>query len=73
MSNKYQTLGLETPEWLLDSQTAIDKAAESRVRDQMEKELRETEARMEALKSADEKRSELKEKQARLKAKLGRT
>ena len=66
----YTSLGLETPEWLGDTNEALDKEIKARSRDMLEKELRETESRLESLKTADEKRTDLKAKQERLRAKL---
>lgn len=60
----------EIPDWLGEQRDALEKAIELATRDELERQLKETEGRIEALKTADEKRGDLKEKAARLKAKL---
>lgn len=68
----YSSFGLETPEWLTETNGRLAKEVEDRSRDMLERELRETENRIEALKTADEKRTDLKGKAERLKAKLAK-
>lgn len=63
--------GLEAPEWLLDSKNLLEKEIKARHRDKLEKDLKETEAALETLKTAAEKREDLKAKAERLKAALG--
>lgn len=70
LGSTYQALQLEEPEWLKDSRAAIEKEIKARTRDMLEKDLRETEARLEGLKTADEKRKDLREKAERLRAQL---
>jgi hypothetical protein len=69
----YGDLELEQPEWLAEAKAALDKEIHGRNRDNLERELKETESRLEALKSADEKRMDLKAKAERLKSKLSST
>lgn len=60
----------EVPDWLTEKRDSLEKSVENATRDELERQLKETEGRIEALKSADDKRSDLKDKAARLKAKL---
>lgn len=66
----YKIHGMEVPEWLSEASASISDAAHARGRDAMEKELKETNARLDALKTADERRGELREKAERLRSKL---
>lgn len=68
----YEASG-EVPEWLGDQRAALTKAIEAAQRDELERQLKEITARQEALKTADEKRGELREKEARIRAKLNKT
>jgi hypothetical protein len=72
MAMTYQSVGLETPEWLVDSTDTLKREAGARHRDQLEKELREIEQREETLKSQSEKRADLSSKKKRIMAQLGR-
>lgn len=69
----YADAGMEAPEWLAEVDDRLAKEVAARSRDMLERELRETESRIEALKTADEKRTDLRAKADRLKAKLGGT
>lgn len=71
MSNTYTVLGLEQPEWLKDRVEDIGREVVNRSRDLLAKELKETNLRLEGLKTQAEKREELLAKQARLQARLG--
>lgn len=70
LAAQYTALGLEQPEWLNDSKAALEKEIKSRTHDMIVKELKETEARLEGLKSTTERREELTAKAARLREKL---
>jgi DNA anti-recombination protein RmuC len=68
---QYAEMGLEAPEWLKDVHEKLTKEIKTRTRDAIEKELRETETRLESLKTAEEKRTDLRAKADRLRARLG--
>lgn len=62
----YATRGLETPQWLVDNVRELNREIRNRHRDNLEKAKRETLAELEALKSRDERRGDLKSKLDRL-------
>jgi hypothetical protein len=67
----YQEHEMDTPDWLVESLDALEKEIKSRRRDYIEKEIKTSQARLEALKSADEKRADLRDKIDRLQKQLG--
>lgn len=67
----YTNLGLEAPDWIGEKVADVEKAVRDRYRDAQLRELKETEARLEALKSTEEKRGDLQAKRERLKKALG--
>lgn len=70
LRDAYGSVGLEQPEWLKDATTAIEKEISTRTRDMLQKDLRETEARLDGLKTTTERREELTAKAARLRERL---
>lgn len=60
---------LEVPPWVTDRLALLDKEIRSRVADALAKDIKDTELRLEALKSRDERKEELNARLARLKAK----
>lgn len=65
----YVEYDLETPPWVNDRLAILDKEIRGRVADALAKDIKDTEARLEALKSRDERKDELNARLARLKAK----
>lgn len=65
----FKTLG-EVPEWLTDAEKSLRKEIDMRMRDELERQLKEVTAREEALKTKEEQRSEMAEKRKRLEARL---
>ena|SRR6185436_3617338 len=59
VQQRYLALALEAPEWLSVNLKTLDREIESRVSDDLTKQLREKRARLESLKPADQKRREL--------------
>lgn len=73
MAEIYETqLAGEQPEWLIERRSQLEKELDSRYRDELERQLKEVQARQEALKSQEEKRHDLKDKEARLRERLDR-
>lgn len=72
MEQGYEKFG-EAPEWLLEQKAALEKAIEAAQRDDLERQLKEVQAKREALKSAEDKRQDLADKEKRLLAKLHKT
>src|SRR5574341_211588 len=68
----FGTLDLESPQWLQDSMAMLTKEIKARHEDALEAQLKETESQLDALKTADEKRQDLRAQAARLRAKLGK-
>jgi hypothetical protein len=66
----YTGRSLEVPQWLVDNTRELNREIKNRHKDNLEKALRETELQLDALKSRDEKREDLKAKADRLKAAL---
>lgn len=67
----YAEFGLESPECLSDRVNALGREIKIKQRDELERELKKAELALEGLKSAEEKRSDLRAKAERLRAKLG--
>lgn len=67
----YGNMLLEVPEWVIDNVATLQKEIHSRRRDNLEKELKKAQASLETLKTADEKRLDLRAKIERLQAALG--
>lgn len=68
----YSSRAMEVPEWLEDKLGALEREIETRSRDALLRELKEIEAREEALKTSQERRSELALKKARIQERLSR-
>lgn len=68
----YEEFSLEAPEWLVDKLASLAREIEVKQRDELERELKKAELALEGLKSAEEKRSDLRAKAERLKARLGK-
>lgn len=60
----------EVPQWLTDAQETLRKEVKSRAQDALERRLKELEQQEDRLKSAEEKRGDIKAEKARLLAKL---
>jgi hypothetical protein len=67
----YEGLLLEVPEWLKDNTESIKKTINQRREDMLQRALKNAESRLEALKTSEEKRGDLKAEIERLKAALG--
>ena len=67
----YGNLLLEVPEWVTDNVATLQKEIHSRRRDSLEKELKKAQASLESLKTADEKRQDIRAKIERLQTALG--
>lgn len=67
----YADNSIPVPEWLETSLSAVNVEIKRRNQDYLAKELKETEAALAALKTREEKKTELAERQAKLKAALG--
>lgn len=72
IDNGYQELNLETPEDIILDLSSVIKEIDERVRGEMERKLRTTEARLDALKTPDEKRKELLALAEDLRKRLGK-
>lgn len=62
---------LEPPQWLVEGVGTLEKTVKERRRDNLEKAMKEKKARLETLKSAEEKRADLLAEIAKLQAALG--
>lgn len=71
MKAEYDTLALETPEWLDTRIREVRREIKSRTQDLLERRLREAKARREALKPATERRQEVDDEIARLEKLVG--
>lgn len=71
LSKEYSDLDLEEPNWLAESNLSIGKALLQRRDDMIAKEMRETEAALDMLKTNAERKDELRKKLDRLKKKQG--
>lgn len=67
----YQSLGIETPEWVIDKLGETDREINSRVRGELQRRLRAAKARRAALRTREEQRSGLDSEIAELEKKLG--
>lgn len=67
----YSDFAAEPPEWLLEAKASLSKHIKERRRDAIAHELKLTDAALNGLKTAEEKRAELRAKAERLKAQLG--
>lgn len=72
MIKAYVDHAMENPEWLEVNMAELEKEIRARSRDNLERALKETNAQLDALRTAQEKREDLKLRQERLKAKLGK-
>jgi hypothetical protein len=72
MKAKYIELELDVPEWLEDKVSAIEKEVRSRSHDALLARIRQAESRLEAMKPAEQKRTELSKEIKRLKALAGK-
>jgi hypothetical protein len=68
--SEFEALGAEVPDWVDIQLKSLRRVIRSRDMDRLEKMIREKEARLEALKPAEEKRKDLQEEIDRLKQKL---
>lgn len=71
LHQSYIGFGLEPPEWVVDKLSALDREIRIKQRDELERELKKTELALEGLKSAQEKREDLRAKANRLRSRLG--
>ena len=71
MDAGFQELGLDTPEWISEKQLAVGAEITSRVRAELQRQLKTSRARRSNLATADEKRLLLDSKIADLEKKLG--
>lgn len=72
VAKTYGDLGLDVPLFVTDGLVQLKKEIDRLTEDTLAARLREAEARLEAIKTAEEKRGGLREEIARLKAKLGK-
>lgn len=63
---EFETLGVQAPEWVEENVKAVRREAKSRNRDSLAASLREKKARLETLKTPDEKRRALSKEIAAL-------
>ena len=70
MVDGFTTRGLEVPGWLTDNVRELNREIRNRQRDNLEMALRETDAQLESLKTASEKRADLQARRERLKQAL---
>lgn len=70
MAQVYAERGGEVPEWLSDARHGLEKEIDSRQRDELERQLKEVQARKEVLKTKEEQRADLDAKEKRLLARL---
>lgn len=70
LGQTFEELDLETPEWLIEARDALKDSIAKRARDATKKEIRELEARIEATKTAAEKRESYRAKLKKLQARL---
>ncbi len=70
LKSTFPAFDLEVPEWLVESMDGIEKEIRARSRDMLMAELKSTESRLEALKTNEEKRGDLRDKAERLRARL---
>lgn len=68
----YQDDGLDTPDYIIDRLNAVNFEITNRNRAELERQLKAAEARLQGLKSREEKATELKDTVAKLKEKLGK-
>jgi hypothetical protein len=68
LSAEYAEFEMETPEWLTEALTSLKREIGVRRLDAIEREIKDADSRLEALKSADEKRTDLRAKKDRLEA-----
>lgn len=71
MEKTYSDHVMSLPEWLVEKQTEIKKAIGDRRKDALLKEQKELTSRLEALKTAEEKREDLRKKLAAITSQLG--
>lgn len=70
LSKSYTDFGLEPPDWLVEKLAALGREIKVKQRDELERELKKAELALDSLKTAEEKRGDLRAKIERLKAKL---
>lgn len=73
MKTEYDRLVIPVPEWLEDRLTELDRETRLRRTDALEKKLKELNAREDALKTADQKRTDVATEKAKVLAALGKT
>lgn len=66
LAAEYQTLGLESPDWLEEKRVEVKRELDTRLADMKAKRIRELKAKLATLKTAEERRSEIAEELARL-------
>lgn len=71
LGQTYAEFGLEPPEWVGEQLEVLRREIKDRQRDALIKDLKDTKARREGLRTVDEKRAELDAKIARLEAAIG--
>lgn len=71
LREQYVNHDLEVPEWLTENLLALDREVDSRRKDELKRQLKQTQFELERIKPAEEKRKELAEKAARLQAAIG--
>lgn len=67
----YKQFDLEPPEWLVEKQAALGREIAIRQRDYLQRELKKTELSLDSLRTAEEKREDLRAKAEKLRSKLG--
>lgn len=71
LATAYREYLLPTPEWLGETILSVEKEIKDRRKDSLAKALKSAESRLETLKSAEEKRGDIKVEIERLRAALG--
>lgn len=70
VSASYTEFGLEPPDWLTEKLAMLGREIKVKQRDELERELKKAELALDSLKTAEEKRGDLRAKIERLKSKL---
>jgi hypothetical protein len=70
LKTNYATFGMEIPDWVNDNVSSLVSEIKLRRKDSLQKELRKAELALGALKTAEEKRAELRDKITRIKSNL---
>lgn len=71
LADEYDIRGLEQPEWLTENLGAVGREIDVRRKDELRRQLKQTEFELERIKPAAEKRKELAAKAKRLQAAIG--